>query len=540
LVNQANLIGVLYLENHLASHVFTPARISVLNLLSSQAAISIENARLYGELINENRVRQKAEDALRASEERWRTLFERVPVGVALTNTHGRYVAANPAFQKMTGYSEAELCNCSPADLTHEDDRSATEMIVALAIRGEPYTRRLEKRYRRKDGGVTWAEVSVIDVPLAGSTPLFAGVAVDITERKRAEEDLRRSEASLTEAQRISHTGSWRWKVRTGEVAWSAEHFRIFDFDPTTTHPSLATFRERIHTEDRPLLDQALDGAVRQLQSVGLPDITESGELEYVGTVIDITERRHAEEALRSAQAELARVARLTTMGELVASIAHETNQPLGAIVTNAEAGLRWLNRQIPDLDEVRLTMESIIRDGKRAANVIHGIRALAMKSGPHPTQLDINGAIQEVLALTRSDLHRHGVVLHTELSAEVRSVFGDRVQLQQVLLNLVTNGVEAMHAVTDRPKELTITSEQVELGRVLVEVADTGTGLDPKIADRVFDSFSTTKPSGMGMGLSICRSIIDAHGGRLWMSPRVPYGTAVRFTVPTVLPVLS
>jgi signal transduction histidine kinase len=165
---------------------------------------------------------------------------------------------------------------------------------------------------------------------------------------------------------------------------------------------------------------------------------------------------------------------------------------------------------------------------------VIRGIRALTSKSGPHLTTLDINAAIQEVLALTRSDVQRHGVVLQTELSAQVRPVFGDRVQLQQVLLNLLTNAIEAMNAVADRPKVLAITSGPVESGGVLVAVEDTGTGLDPAIADRIFDSFFTTKPSGMGMGLSICRSIIDAHGGRLWMSPCVPHGTAVRFTVPT------
>jgi PAS domain S-box-containing protein len=553
LVKQAKLIGMLYLENDLASHVFTPARIAVLKLLSSQAAISIETARLYGELINENRDRQKAEVALRASEERWRNLFEYIPVGVALTNSRGRYFAANPAFESMTGYSEIELCGRSPADIIHEDDRAATEAILAALAMGEAHIRRIETRYRRKDGGVTWAEVGAIPVPVAGSTPLFATIAVDITDRKRAEDDLRRSEASLTEAQQISHTGSWRWKVGTGGVSGSVELFRIFGFDPAGTQPSYATFMERVHAEDRPSFEQALDRAVRErsrfqyeyrialsdgsvkhLQTVGLPDITESGDLEFVGTVMDITERRHAEEALRTAQAELARVARLTTMGELVASISHEINQPLAAIVTNAEASLRWLNRDTPDLDETRRTVESIIKDGKRASDVIHGIRALAMKTEPHPTKLDINGVIQEVLALTRSDLQRHGVVLHTKLSAEVRPVFGDPVQLQQVLLNLVTNGIEAMHVVTDRSRVLTITSEPVEPGGVLVAVDDTGTGLDPAIADRVFDSFFTTKPSGMGMGLSICRSIIDALGGRLWMSPRVPYGTAVRFTVPT------
>jgi predicted ATPase/signal transduction histidine kinase/GAF domain-containing protein len=430
LVKQAKLIGLLYLENNLASHVFTPARISVLKLLSSQAAISLENARLYAELSNENR------------------------------------------------------------------------------------------------------------------------------ERRKAEADLRRSEAALAEAQQISHTGNWRWKVGTGEVSWSAEHFHILAFDPATTRPSYAAFVERIDAEDRPSLEQAIqravrersrfqheyrivlpDGSVKHLQSVGQPDVTESGDLEFVGTVMDITERRHAEEALRSTQAELARVARLTTMGELAASLSHEINQPLGAIVTLGEAGLRWLNRGEPDLDEARNALSSMVRNAERAGGVIRGLRALAKQSGPQMAKLDINDALQEVLTLTRSELQRHGVVLRTEPSAEDRPVFGDRVQLQQVLLNLIMNAVESMSAVTDRPKMLTITSDPIEPDGLLVAVEDTGTGLDPAIADRIFDSFVTTKPEGMGMGLSICRSIIAAHGGRISASPRVPYGTVFRFTVPGIPP---
>jgi C4-dicarboxylate-specific signal transduction histidine kinase len=271
------------------------------------------------------------------------------------------------------------------------------------------------------------------------------------------------------------------------------------------------------------------------LQSVGQPDITESGDVEFVGTVMDITERRHAEEALRDTQAELARVARLTTMGQLVASIAHEINQPLAGVVTNGNAGLRWLNRDKPDLDEARNALSRIVSDGTRAGEVIRGLRALAKKSGPQLTKLDINDAIREVLALTRSELQRHGVTLHTDLSADDPPVFGDRVQLQQVLLNLIMNGIEAMSAITDRPKMLAITSEPVEPGGVLVAVEDTGTGLDPTTADRIFDPFFTTKPNGMGMGLSICRSIIEAHGGRFWVSPGVPCGAAFRFAVPGV-----
>ena len=233
------------------------------------------------------------------------------------------------------------------------------------------------------------------------------------------------------------------------------------------------------------------------------------------------------------AQAELARVGRLTTMGELVASIAHEINQPLAAILANGEAGLRWLNRDEPDLDEVRDAVSRITQDSRRAAKMIENLRALAKKSEPQSARFDINSAIQEVLLLTRSELMQHDVVLHTDLSAADRMVLGDRVQLQQVMLNLIMNGIEAMSAVIDRPKVLTISSVHVESGGVLVAVKDTGEGIDPETADRIFESFFTTKPNGMGMGLSICRSIIEAHGERFWASHNTPHGAIFQFTLP-------
>jgi predicted ATPase/signal transduction histidine kinase/GAF domain-containing protein len=425
LVKQTKLIGVMYLENNLASHAFTPARIAVLKLLSSQAAISLENARLYAELMAENR------------------------------------------------------------------------------------------------------------------------------DRKRAEAALRRSEASLAQAQQISSTGSWRWKVDTGEVISSAELLRLFAYDLEINPPSYSTLMDRTHTEDRPMFERVLgeavrerrrfqheyrlvlpDGSVKHVQTVGQPEVADSGEVEFIGTVMDVTERRRAEEALRNAQADLARIARLTTMGELVASIGHELNQPLAAVVTNGSACLRWLDRDKPELDKARQSVAHIVRDAGHAGEVIRGLRALAKKSGPQLTQLELNGAIQEVLALIGGELQRRGVSLRTALAAVDRPIVGDRVQLQQVVLNLILNGVEAMNSVTDRPKILAITSELVESGAVQVAVEDTGTGLDPSTADRIFDPFFTTKSDGMGMGLSICRSIIDAHGGRLWATPRVPCGTVFRFTL--------
>jgi len=248
---------------------------------------------------------------------------------------------------------------------------------------------------------------------------------------------------------------------------------------------------------------------------------------------LTITELKRAEEALRAAQADLERMARPTTMGELTASIAHEINQPLAAIVTQSEAALRFLDRGEPDLDEVQDSLSSIKQDSMRAGEVMRGLRALAKKSGPQLAKLDIDDVISEVLALARGELRRHDVVLRTELAPEGKSATGDRVQLQQVLLNLIMNGVEAMRGVTERARELTVSSMLAEPASVLVAVEDTGSGLDPAVAERMFQPFFTTKPDGLGMGLAICRSIVEAHGGRLWVSPREPHGADVRFTVP-------
>ena len=242
-----------------------------------------------------------------------------------------------------------------------------------------------------------------------------------------------------------------------------------------------------------------------------------------------------ASEALREAQADLARATRMTTMGELVASIAHEVNQPLMAIVTNADTCLSWLASDTPQLDEAQKAAERIVRDGHRAGDIIKTIRALARKSRPEMTQLDMNDVIAEVLALTRGELRRHDVSLETELSGDLEAVMADRIQVQQVILNLVMNGIEAMSASTDRPRMLRVCSRIEGPGSVLIAVTDAGTGLDPTKVDRIFDAFFTTKPEGMGMGLSICRSIIEAHGGRLWASPNLPYGSVFQFTMPVM-----
>jgi PAS domain S-box-containing protein len=366
--------------------------------------------------------------------------------------------------------------------------------------------------------------------------------------------DLGRSEAFLAEGQSISHTGSWAWNISTGKLGWSEEYCRIFGVDPKDAEPTFQFFWKRIHPEDRSLVQQTLDGAIRErsgftlefrialpdgsskyLHGVGRPVLNAAGDIEeYIGTTMDVTERKRAEEALRNAEADLTRVARLTTMGELAASIAHEINQPLAAMVTNGSACLSWLANDTPNLDEARDAAERIVAEGQRAGDIIRSVRALAGKSGREMTQLDINDAIREVLVLMRSELHRHDVSLETALSDHLEPIIGDRVQLQQVILNLIMNGIEAMSAVIGQPRVLRVRSQIDGPGDVLIAVEDSGAGLAPETMDRLFDPFFTTKPGGLGLGLSICRSIVDAHDGRLWALPQSPQGAVFQFTVPT------
>jgi C4-dicarboxylate-specific signal transduction histidine kinase len=251
-------------------------------------------------------------------------------------------------------------------------------------------------------------------------------------------------------------------------------------------------------------------------------------QLRVVGREVDA-----ARERTRDGQADLAHVARLATMGELAASIAHEINQPICAIATQANACLRWLERDKPDLDEARQGLVRIERQARRARDVVRALTALAKRSRPQQSEVDIGNAIEEVLSFVRSEIVVHGITLRSDLQAGNRSVYGDRVQLQQVLLNLIMNGIEAMSATADLPRILAVSSEFIATGGMLTTVADTGAGLDPAIADRIFDGFFTTKPNGMGLGLSICRSIVKAHGGQIWASPRAPHGSIFQFILP-------
>lgn len=376
--------------------------------------------------------------------------------------------------------------------------------------------------------------------------------ARDELETKVAERtaELRRSEAYLTEAQRLSHSGSWACVPALGKhTYWSEEIFRITGFPPGGGPPRFAEFEQRIHPDDRARTRENFRAAIRnktdidhsyrivcpggetrEIHVIGHPVLGPSGEVvEYVGTLMDVTERRRAEEERQA----LAHANRITTMGQLTASIAHEVNQPIAAVVTNAQAALRWLNMRPPDPEEVRQALDRIVRAGRRAGDVISRMRALVMKAPPRRDRLDINETIREVIALMRSELRRTGIALQTRLADGLPLVQGDRVQLQQVMLNLILNAVEAMSGSHAGARELLISTEEDEANCVRVAVRDSGPGLEPDSLDRLFDAFYTTKPEGMGMGLSICRSIIEAHGGRVWATPNPPRGAVLQFTLP-------
>jgi PAS domain S-box-containing protein len=372
----------------------------------------------------------------------------------------------------------------------------------------------------------------------------------DITERKQAEDALRRSDAYLAEAQRLSATGSFGWKVSSGELFWSQESFSILGYDQTTK-PSLELLIQRTHPTDiarvRQLIDHASregkdweleyrllmpDGLVRSVHVVARATRDEAGMPEFVGAIMDVSAARRAEQELRQAQAELAHVTRVTTLGELTASIAHEVNQPITGVVTNAQAGLRWLRAEPPNLDEIRVILGGIIKDGRRAGDVIHRIRALVKKAPPSMARFDLNEAVLDVIALTRSELLSHGVSLHDQLATGLPLIEGDRVQVQQVILNLILNAVEAMSCIGGAREMRISTAREISNG-VLITVKDSGPGLDSQSVDRLFDAFYTTKPDGMGMGLAICRSIIEAHGGRLWATANEPRGAVFQFTLP-------
>jgi PAS domain S-box-containing protein len=416
-MRQGLLAGLLYLENTLATHAFTADRVAVLEVLASQAAISLENTRLYGDL--------------QEREAKVRCLVDSNIVGIFIWDVQGRIIDANESFLRLIGFDRDDLVTghvrwtaLTPAEWTDKDERSMVELKASGTVL--PY----EKEFFRRDG----SRVPVLIGAAGSGERQDEGVAfvVDLTERKRSEEELRESE------------------------------------------------------------------------------------------------RRY-----REVQVELAHANRTATMGQLSASIAHEVNQPIAAVVTNAQAALRWLGARPPNLEEVRQTLGRIVADGIRASEVISRIHALVRKAPQRKDALDINEAILEVIGLTRGEVVKNCVTVQLALEEQLPIIRGDRVQLLQVMLNLIINAVEAMTGIGSALRELQISTSRTEPDVVVVAVRDSGPGFDLTNLERVFEAFYTTKPSGLGMGLSICHSIIEAHGGRLWATANIPRGAVFQFTLP-------
>jgi len=495
---------------------------------------------------------KRAQEVLRASETNLREILDGLPGLAAAFSPAGVPEVMNRPFLEFFGKTAEEMKNWKTADVIYPDD---LPLVIAefthSVTTGTPYDG--EIRYRRAaDGIYRWFQVRIDPASdAAGRITGWYSLITDIDDRKRAEEKLRRSEALLAQVQRVSLTGGFSWRVDTDDVTFSEEAYRIFEFEKDAP-VTLEQIASRVHPEDIPSLSEKIElargdggeqdfeirllmpnGSVKYLHTISHGIRDREGRLEVVGAAQDITRRRLSEEALGRVRSELAHVARVTSLGVLTASIAHEVNQPLSGIITNAGTCLRMLAADPPNVDGASETARRTIRDGHRASEVISRLRALYGKKEPTIESVDLNEATREVLALSLSDLQRNRVIVQQELVDDLPLITGDRVQLQQVILNLIRNASDAMSAVDDRPRQLLIRTEEDGDDRVRLTVRDAGVGFAPQSADRLFESFYTTKNDGMGIGLSVSRSIIESHHGRLWATLNTGPGATFSFSIP-------
>ena len=498
--------------------------------------------------------RPKAEGAVRESEYKLRQIIDTVPGIVWATGPDGENTYANQRLLDYIGVPHRDFRKRGWQQFVHPDDLPETLKAFHHAIEtGTSYE--AVHRVRRSDGEFRWHRDH--GEPLRdreGRIIQWYGLSIDVDEAKKAEDRLRRSEAYLEEAQRLSHSGVAAYN-ETDILYGSEETFRIWGFDPAQGVPSREAVNQRIHPDDRDRLlaevQRAVsekrnyffayrivlpDGEIKHIETIGRPAFSASGELvEIVTTQIDVTERKRAREEhkrLLQLEADFAHMNRVSMLGELAASLSHEIMQPIASARNNARAAQKFLEMEPPDLGEVREAVASFVSDTDRTGKIIARIREQINKAPPRKERFDLNAAIDEVIILARSATNRHGILVEMRLADGLSLVAGDRVQLQQVLLNLILNAVEAMGSVEAGARELLISTEQDRTG-VLVAVRDSGPGIDATHLKRVFEAFYTTKPGGTGMGLSICRSIIKAHGGRLWATGCEPRGALFQFTIP-------
>jgi PAS domain S-box-containing protein len=502
-------------------------------------------------LLTDIDVRKRAEDVIRASERNLNQIINAIPALAWSARPDGSAEFFNQHYLDYVGLSAEQVKDWGWTAAVHPDDRNALiaawQRMMAADQAGD-----CEGRLRRFDGEYRWFLFRTN--PLrdeSGKTFKWYGTNTDIDDRKRAEEKLRRSQAFIAEGQRLARLGGFSWRVESGQITWSDQLYRIFEFEPGSL-VTLERIGSRVHPEDIPLLGEMIERAqraacdleyehrllmpnqsIKYLHLVAQGTQDQDGRLEYIGAVQDVTERRLADEALSQARSDLAHVTRVTSLGVLTASIAHEVNQPLSGIITNASTCLRMLAADPPNIDGARETAKRTIRDGNRASELVTRLRALFSKKESTTEPVNLNEATQEVIALSLIELQRNRVILRPEFADDLPAVTGDRVQLQQVILNLLKNALDAMSAVNDRPRQLQIRTERGTDDQVRLSVRDAGVGLDPQAMDRLFQAFYTTKNDGMGIGLSVSRSIIERHHGRLWAEPNDGPGATFSFSIP-------
>ena len=496
--------------------------------------------------------RKQAEKALQQRDAKIRRLVDANIIGIFVEEYDGRIVEANDAFLDMLGLGREDLASgINWRQLTPPEWRPrGEEATLALDVAGAapPY----EKEFFRKGGDRVPVLIGLARID-DGSKRNIAFV-LDLAERKRAEEALKESEDRFRALVQFSFDVYWesdaehrftRQEFANGladapepgsEIGKRRWEVPYLEPDEDTWRRHRETLDAHLPFRDFELVRPAPDGGKRYVSVSGLPVFDQVGHfLGYRGVGRHITRQKLAQEALREMQMQLAHSNRLETMGQLTASIAHEVNQPIAGTLTNAQAALRWLSAERLDLDEVRQALNRIVRDANRAADVVGRVRALFKKTPPRNDQVEINATIREVIEFARSEAVKRGVAVRTELAVDLPLVQGDRVELQQVVLNLVLNAIEAMNGV-EGPRDLLIATGTTKSCEVLVAVADSGSGLAPAVQEKLFNPFTTTKPNGLGLGLSICRSIVESHGGRLWANANEPRGAIFQFTVPPTL----
>jgi hypothetical protein len=504
--------------------------------------------------------RKRAEDALKRSERELKLIIDTIPALAWSARADGTADFFNQHYLDFVGLTAEQASGWGWTAAVHPDDlpglAATWQSILASGRPGEA-----EARLRRHDGAYRWFLFRANPLrDASGAIVKWYGFNTDVEEQRQAADALRRSETFLLEVQRLSHTGGWRYDVAADIVESSAEIQRFYAIQPHEDITRPPFWFGRIHPEDRPRVEAEFgrcmqektdyqsayrivlpDGSVRYQHATGHPIVNDAGELvEFIGALKDMTEHwqatnelERASEALRELQREMSRASQVAAVSELAASIAHEVNQPLSGMIMNVSTCLRMLDADPPNVAGARETTRRAVRDGHRAAEVVARLRALFGRKEFTPELMDLNDATREVLALSMSDLQRNRVLLQAELAEELPPVTGDRVQLQQVILNLLRNASDAMADVYDRPRQLLVRTEREAGDRVRVTVRDTGVGVERESMDQLFDAFYTTKHDGMGIGLSVSRSIVERHQGRLWAEPNEGPGATFAFSIP-------